>query len=221
MKKLSLTTVALTLILGFSSCTQDDTVLEPTAQDLLKSFDLNKNSRGEFALDYQLNEGASSENIKDKITNTNNIYLYSSDYQSQSKVNQGLILENGKLQVSFNDTEKDQTYTITVLDNDIKTHKDSNEYLESYGVSGNGDSTYDLNFKVIDGIAVDFSYDGDRDVYEIHLNQDASATQSDFVQTFTKEDGVALNIEFINNSSSTSRSTLAAKETRPVVIIDN
>lgn len=218
MKKLSLTTIALTLILGFSSCTQDDTVLEPTAQDLLKSFDLNKNSRGEFALDYQLNNGASSENIKDKITNTNNIYLYSSEYQLQSEVNEGLALENGKLEVSFNDTEKDRTHTITVFDNDIKMSKDSNEYLESYGVSGNGDDTYNLNFTVVDGIVVDFIYDGDRNVYEIHLNEDAGASQSDFVQTFTKEEGIDLNIEFVNNSqSSTSKVTETAN--KPKVII--
>ncbi|MEQ6123052.1 hypothetical protein AAON49_02480 [Pseudotenacibaculum sp. MALMAid0570] len=229
MKKLSLTTLLIIITLGFSSCNSDETILdEPTAADLLRSFNLNKNAKGDFALNYELNKGASSENIKDNATNTNNIYLYSSEYESQSKVGQGLELENGKLQVSFNDTQKDKKHTITVLDNDIKSNRDSNEYLESYGVTGNGDDTYDLNFKVVDGISVDFIYDGDRNVYEVHLNEDASASQSDFVQTFTKEDGIALNIEFVNSSVSKS----VAKNTeddgnggdnpnRPVIVVEN
>ena len=72
--------------------------------------------------------------------------------------------------------------------------------MASYGIAGNGDGTYDLEFVVEDGVSVDYIYDGDRDVYEIHLTEDDNATQADFIQTFTKEEGVALNIEFVNDS---------------------
>ena len=63
-----------------------------------------------------------------------------------------------------------------------------------YGIAGDG--TYDLEF-VVGRVSVDYIYDGDRDVYEIHLIEDDNATQVDFIQTFTKEEGVALNIEFV------------------------
>ena len=68
----------------------------------------------------------------------------------------------------------------------------------SYGIAGNGDGTYDLEFVVEDRVSVDYIYDGDRNVYEIHLTEDDSATQAYFTQTFTKEEGVVLNIEFVS-----------------------
>ena len=78
MKKFSLITLLL-ITVGFSSCTQEDSTFleEPTAQDLLKSFTLNKSTSGDYSLDYQLNNGAASDNVLDAKTNTSNIYLYS------------------------------------------------------------------------------------------------------------------------------------------------
>lgn len=218
MKKLSLTTLLIIITLGFTSCTQEDTTIleEPSAEALLKSFTLGKDSKGTYSLDYNLNQGASSENIKDTKTNTNNIYLYSSEYQSSSRVGQDMTIQNGELKVTFNDTETEKKSTITVLDDDIKMSRDENENLESYGITGNGDGTYDLDFAVVSGVTVDFIYDGDRDVYEVHLNADTNASQSDFTQTFTKEEGTDLSIEFINHSSSSSRDNTT---TKPKVVI--
>ncbi len=222
MKKLSLTTLLIIITLGFTSCTQEDTTIfeEPSAEALLKSFTLGKDSKGAYSLDYNLNQGASSENVKDKKTNTNNIYLYSSEYQSASRIDQSMTIQNGELKVTFNDTETEKKSTITVLDDDIKmSREDSNESLESYGITGNGDDTYDLEFTVVDGVAVDFIYDGDREVYEIHLNDDENATQLDFTQTFTKEEGDVLKIEFFNNSSSSRTSSRMEERGKPLVII--
>lgn len=220
MKKSSLTTLLIIITLGFTSCTQEDTTIldEPSAEALLRSFTLGKDAQGTYSLDYNLNQGASSENIKDEKNNTNNIYLYSSDNQSASRVGEGMTIQNGELNVTFNDTQTEKKSTITVLDDDIKMSRDVNENLESYGITGNGDDTYDLAFTVVDGVAVNFIYDGDRDVYEIHLNNDANASQSDFTQTFTKEEGIDLNIEFVNNSNSSSGREVEASRVPAIII---
>ena len=219
MKKLSLTTIALTLILGFSSCTQDDTVLEePNAEALLKAYKIQKNSNGEYSLDMKLKDGVGSENIKDKVTNTNNIYLYSSEYQTQSKVNQELAVENGQLKIGFNDTKRQKQSYITILDDKIVYSKDNNEYLESYSIDGNEDGSYDLTFKVKDNIGVNFIYNEDEDAYEIHLNEDEKAVESDFFQTFNKESGEDLKLVFVNHYDDQSK--MIAKD-EPVIIIQD
>tara|TARA_R110000787_G_scaffold12665_2_gene40680 strand:+ start:5431 stop:6117 length:687 start_codon:yes stop_codon:yes gene_type:complete len=228
MNKLSLTSLLIIITLGFSSCTQEESTFleEPSAEDLLKSFKLNKSATGDYSLDYQLNNGAASDKVVDDETNTNNIYLYSSENESKSTNNEGLAIQDGELRISFNDTEKDKSYSITVLDDDIKSSKSENEgdleYLNSYSIATNDDGIYTLDFKVNDGIAVDFIYDGDRDVYEIHLNYDENASQSDFLQSFNKEEGVSLNIEFFNNAEGSSKTmSTQFSPPQPVIIIED
>jgi hypothetical protein len=53
----------------------------------------------------------------------------------------------------------------------------------------------------------------------VHLQDHAKASQSEFLQTFTKENGVALNIEFVNNASTTNARAAAIR--RPAIIIRN
>lgn len=228
MNKLSLTSLLIIITLGFSSCTQEESTFleEPSAEDLLKSFKLNKSATGDYSLDYQLNNGAASDKVVDDETNTNNIYLYSSENESKSTNNEGLAIQDGELRISFNDTEKDKSYSITVLDDDIKSSKSENEgdleYLNSYSIATNDDGIYTLDFKVNDGIAVDFIYDGDRDVYEIHLNYDENASQSNFLQSFNKEEGVSLNIEFFNNAEGSSKTmSTQFSPPQPVIIIED
>lgn len=224
MKKLSLTTLLIIITLGFSSCTQDDsTILEDatSAQNLLKSFDLNRGIDGDYSLNYQLNNGVASDNVKDQKTNTSNIYLYSLENAQRRSLNENLILQEGQLKVNFNDTENEEIHTITVLDDNIKSKGQENENLQTWGITGNNDGTFDLNFVVKDGVGVDFIYDGDRNVYEVHLTEGEDASQSSFVQTFSKDEGVALNIEFVNfNGKDAKTATEAAALRRPIVIVD-
>jgi hypothetical protein len=223
MKKLSLTTLLILITLGFSSCSQDDsTILEDaaSAQNLLKSFNLNKSSNGDYSLGYQLNNGVAADNVRDEKTNTSNIYLYSAETSQRRSLNEELILQDGQLKVSFNDTNKEEVHTITVLDDDIKSRGEENTNLENWGITGNDDGTYDLNFEVKEGIEVDFIYDGDRNVYEVHLMQNEEASQSDFVQTFSKQDDLALKIEFLNYSTSRTTSQEASLVKKPKIIMD-
>ncbi len=211
MKKLSLVTLFALITIGFSSCSaEDDLMIQDTnSEDLLKSFALNKSADGKYSLDYQVGDGAAADQEKDYKTNTNNIYLYSSNVQSKSSFNDDLFIENGQLKVNFRNTINDKVYTITVEDDDIQTSKNSeeNNYLDSYGISGNGDGSYDLDFRVKDGVAVEFLYNGDLGIYEVHLSEDSSASGSDFSQTYTKQEGVTLKIDFVNHGEGRSNTT--------------
>jgi len=222
MKNLSLTTLLILITLGFSSCSQYDSILleEPTAEDMLKSFNLNKSRSGDYSLDYQLGNGVSADNVLDRKTNTSNIYLYSSEISQTRGMNEDLAIQDGQLTVSFNNAESEEkVHSITVLDDDIKTRGQENENLQSWGMTGNGDGTFDLNFVVRDDIGVDFIYDDDRNVYEVHLTNNLNASQSEFIQTFTKENGVALKIEFVNYTNA-SRSESESAERKPKLIVE-
>jgi len=220
MKKFSLITLLL-ITVGFSSCTQEDSTFleEPTAQDLLKSFTLNKSTSGDYSLDYQLNNGAASDNVLDAKTNTSNIYIYSSENVSRSINNEGIALKDGELRISFNDTEKDKKYSITVLDEEIKASRSEDDtdlgYLNSYSVTTNNDGTFTLDFKVNEGVSVDYIFDADNNVYEIHLTP-GEATQSDFVNNFVKAENESMEIAFVNN---TTESRYVPKK-KPVIIFD-
>tara|TARA_R110001632_G_scaffold6324_1_gene25721 strand:- start:60862 stop:61524 length:663 start_codon:yes stop_codon:yes gene_type:complete len=220
MKKFSLITLLL-ITVGLSSCTQENSTFleEPTAQDLLKSFTLNKSTSGDYSLDYQLNNGAASDNVLDAKTNTSNIYLYSSENVSRSINNEGVALKDGELRISFNDTEKDKKYSITVLDEEIKASRSEDDtdlgYLNSYSVTTNNDGTFTLDFKVNEGVSVDYIFDADNNVYEIHLTP-GEATESDFVNNFVKAENESMEIAFVNN---TTESRYVPKK-KPVIIFD-
>lgn len=222
MKNLSLTTLLILITLGFSSCSQDDNTLleEPSAENLLKSYRIQRDASGAYSLDYQLNQGAASDNIKDEKTNTSNIYLYSSESQrTNSNLTEGLEIQKGQLTVGFNDTEKEKQSFITIVDNDIVFSKnETNENLESYSISGNEDGTYDLDFNVKDGIIVEYAYNEDSQTYEIHLSH-GDSSETTFSTSFDREDGEVLKIDFVNYSGSRVASRTAA-EVIPKIIID-
>lgn len=225
MKNLSLTTLLILITLGFSSCSQDDSILleEPLAEDMLKSFNLNKSRSGDYSLDYQLGNGVSADNVLDRKTNTSNIYLYSSETSQTRGMNEDLAIQDGQLKVNFNNTESEDVHSITILDDDIKSSRSSNQYLESYGITGNGDGTYSLNFTVVNGYGANFVYNDDTKAYEIHLNSDATANQASYNQIFTKEEGVALRLEFYNESNTYARSTdpVEPPKPQPVVVVED
>jgi len=220
MKKFSLITLLL-ITVGFSSCTQEDSTFleEPTAQVLLKSFTLNKSTSGDYSLDYQLNNGAASDNVLDAKTNTSNIYLYSSENVSKSIKNEGIALKDGELRISFNDTEKHKKHSITVLDEEIKASRSEDDtdlgYLNSYSVTANNDGTFTLDFKVNEWVVVDYIFDADNNVYEIHLTP-GEGTQSDFANNFVKDENESMEIAFVNNT--TESRDLPIK--KPVIIFD-
>jgi hypothetical protein len=219
MKTLNLLAVFASAVFVLSSCSTSETLTpEEQSLNLLKSYTIQRDASGTYSLDFDLNSNAQVDKVRDVQTNTDEIYLYSSTNESSRKMSQDLYLNQNQIKVGFVDANSDKKQaTITVLDHDIKMNKGNIERLETFGLTGNDDGSYDLDFKVKAGVAAEFVFDGDRNVYEVHLQDNAKATQSEFLQTFTKENGVALNIEFVNNASTTNARAAAIR--RPVVII--
>jgi hypothetical protein len=218
MKTLNLLAFFASAVLVFSSCSTSETLTpEEQSLDLLKTYTIQRDASGAYSLDYDLNVNAQVDKVRDVQTNTDEIYLYSSDNRSSRNLSQDLYLDQNQIKVGFVDTHTDKKTSITVLDDDIKMNKGNTERLETFGLTGNDDGSYDLGFKVKAGVAAEIVFDGDRNVYEVHLQDHAKASQSEFLQTFTKENGVALNIEFVNNASTTSARATGIR--RPVIII--
>lgn len=215
--------VMLSISLGLMSCSSDE-ILTPgdTNNKLLESYTIKKDAKGTYSLDYTLANNAEASISRDRGSNTNDFYLYSSDNQSERNFKEKLAIQNNSLRVGFNDTENGKKSSITILDDDIKFSRAADEeFLTQYSISNNGDGTYDLDFKVADNVTVNFIYNDDLQTYEIHL-EDGVNSQSDYIRTFVKEEGVDLKIDFVNhypNESSRDEDAVATLIRKPRSII--
>ena len=223
MKKFSLTTLLIIITLGFSSCTQDDNTLleEPTAEDLLKSYKIQRDASGAYSIDYDLSDGAGVDIVSNEKTNTKDLYLYPSENQSRRSLNEEVSLKGfDNFNLGLNNTEKNIKSTITVYDNDIIYDRstENEDHLESYDFGGGDDeNTFDLNFTVKDNIVVDFIYNEETETYEIHLAEGTSS-QKEFLRTFNKDQGEELKITFVNYfNRSMNRSVSSTSRPRVVV----
>ena len=90
--------------------------------------------------------------------------------------------------------------------------------LGDYSITGNEDGMYDLAFNVKENVTVDFVYNEDENVYEIHLEKGRSSI-ANFDRTFIKQVGSDLKIVFVNHGLVAYSSTSMAKEKKPQLII--
>lgn len=224
MKKINSILVMLTVSLGLMSCSSEEILTpEDTTNKLLENYTVKKDAKGAYSVDYNLSNNAIASLSKDKRSNTNDFYLYSSDNQSEKRFKKELAIQDNSLKVGFTDTENGKKSSMTILDNDIKFSRDADEeFLTDYSVTNNEDGTVSLDFKVADGVVVNFIYDEDTSTYQVEM-YDGSGSQNDFTQNYVKEDGVPLNIEFIsfsNGQSSRIDGEMTQISNRPRVIID-
>jgi hypothetical protein len=206
------------------SCSSEEILTpEDTTNKLLENYTVKKDAKGAYSVDYNLSNNAIASLSKDKRSNTNDFYLYSSDNQSEKRFKKELAIQDNSLKVGFTDTENGKKSSMTILDNDIKFSRDADEeFLTDYSVTNNEDGTVSLDFKVADGVVVNFIYDEDTSTYQVEM-YDGSGSQNDFTQNYVKEDGVPLNIEFIsfsNGQSSRIDGEMTQISNRPRVIID-
>lgn len=226
MKNIYLKALVVSLIVAFSSCTNEEPFIpEEQSIDLLKTYSLKRDASGAYSLDYSLNGNVSVDNVKDLTTKTNKIYLYSSEYQEEKNRSQGVLVEGNKLNIGFVDTNSDKTPSITVIDDNITLarsakNKEKN-YLKDYTVTNNGDGSYTLNFKVKNKVKVHFVYNDNDDVYEIHLEKKNKKRETEFERTFFKEEGKKLTIAFVNHYEGDAFREAKVAERKPVVIIDD
>ncbi|QMU63654.1 MAG: hypothetical protein GKR88_04720 [Flavobacteriaceae bacterium] len=220
MKKASLFLVMLTVNLGLISCSSEEIFSpEATTNNLLENYSVKRDATGAYSLDYTLNENAVASLSKDAKSNNNNFYVYSSDNQSKTNFREELSLNNNSLNVGFTDTETNKKSFITVIDDDIRFNRDANkDFLSEYSITNNGDDTVTMNFKVKENITADFVYNDTIGTYEVHLREGAGS-QSDFIKTFVKEEGVDLKIDFVNHyaNSETGRGRATVRKPRSII----
>ena len=212
MKNFNLFALLASLTLVFSSCSTNETLLpEEQSIDLLKTYTVKRDANGAYSLDYDLNGNAKTETIVDESTNTNNIYLYSSDSEVSRRSSQELVIDGDKLTVGFVDTNSDNKQPkITITDDNIKLAKNSNDKLSDYSISSNEDGTYTLDFTVNSKVKVDFVYNEDIETYEIHL-EDGKTGSTSFSRVLEKEDGKPLKFDFVNHIKTANSNAKRAK----------
>ena len=110
--------------------------------------------------------------------------------------------------------------SISIIDDNIVLAKGKSQGLKSYSVKSVEDGIYKLDFKVSNGISVDFTYNEDIDTYEIHLNNGKSSKKN-FTKNFEKEAGKVLKIDFVNHFAIDSAKSGSLEAPRkPRVVID-
>jgi hypothetical protein len=221
MKNFNLFALLASFTLLLSSCSTNETLApEEQSLDLLKTYTINRDANGAYSLDYSLNGNAETENVIDNNTNTNNIYLYSSDNQTSNKVTQDLTINGTQLTVGFVDTSSDTSHNITIKDDNISLAKSNNSSkLNDYSISSNLDGTYTLEFSVNNKVRVDFVFNEENDTYEIHL-EEGKTSELNFSRVLEKEDGKALKFDFVNHKGDThAKSEVASVIRKPAVII--
>ncbi|AUC20982.1 MULTISPECIES: hypothetical protein [Polaribacter] len=230
MKNFNLFAAVVSLTLVFTSCSFNETVLpEEQSTDLLKTHTIKRDVDGTYSLDYSLNANAATENVVDESTNTNYIYLYSAENKLSSKVTQDFTIDGNQLKIGFVDTNSSKKSQITIKDEDAKFFKTKNEdMLSEYSISGNEDGTYTLNFSVNNKVKVDFVFNEELNIYEVHL-EEGKSDETTFSKVFDKIDGEALKIDFVNHireddnisakSNGEDDGYVFTKERRPEVII--
>jgi len=207
MKNFNLFTLLVIFTIVFSSCSTNETAIseaQPIA--LLKTYTISRDANGAYSLAYDLNGDATTETIVDESTNTNKVFLYSSNEQTSRKATQNLVINGSELKVGFVDTSSDELPEITITDDNIKLAKDSNDKLKEYSIKSNEDGTYNLDFTVNSKVKVDFVFNEDIDTYEIHLEEGKGADK-EFSRVLVKEADKPLKFDFVNHIITTTTSS--------------
>ena len=189
-----LTSIIVLTSLIFTSCSSNESIDEITtlgSQQMLKTYTLSKDANGNYSIDYEVSDYTAVNAVTDAETNSTEFHLKSGNIATEKRSNKSLIFVDDSLEVSFYEGE-----TITgglLVEDDAETE---HLFLESYSIQDLGNDTYQVDFKVKDGVAVAFDYNVDENIYEIHLST-GEATTKEFSKTFVKNYDV-LKVDFVN-----------------------
>ena len=225
MKNLSLIFFSLIITLVFSSCSQEEsTFLEEPNSELFGKVILSRDASGSYTMDLETSNDVASNISSNEKSNSLDIDLYSASGTKQQIISEEMSTgSEDRFSINLNNTISNHTSRLTIFDKDISFLKNLSEndddHLNSYSVSDNGDNTYDVNFTVNSYVEVDFTQDEETGEYMIHL-EPGNGTQTEYSVTFNKEEGVNLNIAFLNYYPSESgKTTTSSTNRRPTVII--
>lgn len=218
MKTIQLFAYATVCSILLSSCATEETFNpEPVAEDFIKSLSVKRDLSGAYYVDYELENNVATENTLEN--GVYNIEAYATDNVSRKSNSEYLDLEKGSAKINLRSENSDENTQITIFDDTkvMARGANNNEMLAAYGITKNEDNTYDLNFTVKDGVAVDFVYNENLEEYEIHLEENSSSSDTEFNRVLEKQQGASLKFAFVNHTSTTSRIT----SKKPVVVIDD
>ena len=227
MKKIKFVAIVLLASLAFSSCSSDEMFSpEEVSEELFKTYQLKRDINGKYSLDINVEDNISIGKVKNTSNNTNEFYLSSSNSKVAQKSYYGsdLWFDNDNFKIEFISENFNKIPSISVIDDNVNYNKKADdELLKEYSITKNEEGSYDLDFKVINNIAVDFVYDSQNDVYEVHLELDlTSQGNNTYSRTFEKTDGEELlQIHFVNHIGGSAKGEANGTERRPVIIIDD
>lgn len=226
MKNFNFLSVLVSFTFIFYSCSTNETHLpEQESLYLLKSYTIQKDVSGKYLVDFILNDNVEIDNLKDLNTNSNEIYLYSSNNESSRRVSQDLtFIDGSQIKVGFVDTNSDQKETISIEDDNSSLSRSESDKLKGFSISKDLNGTsYILDYSLNDGVVDDLVFNEEEEEYEIHLDYGKSS-ETNFSRVLEKEIGQPLKICFVNNKSTNSNNSrgLAIKPpNRPAIIIDD
>lgn len=190
-----------------TSCSNNENLFPGVEKtNSLKSYKVKRDASGAYSIEYDLEKNRISQKSINSETNAKEFYLYQSNFAKNKTESEDLSIEAHKLSISFLDGITHSESNIIIEDDPIsfaKTNTDATKMLSEYTVSKNEDNTFHLDFKVKDEVSVDFVYNQELDIYEIHL-EEGDSNGNDFSRNFEKSEGDTLRIDFVNHTKETS-----------------
>jgi hypothetical protein len=226
MKKIKFVAISLLAFLAFSSCSSDELLSpEESSEELFKTYQLKRDINGAYSLDINVEDNISIGKVKNSTNNTNEFYLSSSNSKVAQKSDYGsdLWFDNDNFRIEYISENSNKTPpSISVIDDNIRYNKKGDdELLKEYSITKNEEGSYDLDFKVKNNIGVDFVYDSESNVYEVHLDPNLkSEGNNTYSRTFEITEGKLLQIHFVNHFSGSGKGQPDPPR-RPVIIIDD
>ncbi len=201
MKITKLASLLFVAVLTLSSCSSNENLLpEQENVNALKSYKIKRDASGAYSIDLDVEENVKTTSFKNDETNKNEFHFYESDKATSRKQSKELLIDDQELSIGFVDNRSNKTSNISIIDDNIEMAKKNLEdtFLSEYSITSNEDGTYDLDFTVKNQTTVDFVYNEETNIYEIHLEKGKSS-ELNFSRNFTKLEGEVLRIDFVNH----------------------
>ena len=202
-----------------SSCSTEENDMinadvEGVNESLLQSHKISRDASGKYTIDYTLAKNAQANLVKDDATQTTNLHAFESEnalsYKTASNISD-IELQNNKIDLGEYENGEHRN-SITVEDENIILAKGeiNANFLQTYSVEYLGEGEFVLDFTVRQGVTVDFKYNPDENIYEVHLKEGVSNGTS-FTKLYKKAEHLPLKIDFVNYLINESSSLAMSK----------
>lgn len=213
MKITKLASLVVVAVLTLSACSSNESILPvEESENALKSYKIKRDATGAYSIDLDVDENVKTQAFKNEETNKNEFHFYESDNLTSKKQSKELLIDDQELSIGFVDNRSNKKSNISIIDDNIEMAKKNldDTFLSEYSITSNEDGTYDLDFTVKNQTTVDFVYNQEANIYEIHLEKGKSS-ETTFSRNFTKLEGEVLRIDFVNHLLNLSSKSLSQR----------